>query len=451
MNLLLRNLVSGSPRTIVVKKNILGSFVIKGLSILASLVLVPYTIHLLDQEKYGIWITIFSIVTWFNMLDIGMGNGFRNKFAEALALDNKKLAKEYVQTLYSLIGIIAVIFFAVSTATANLLNWHLILNITTDFDENINFIVWSVFSLFCMQLYLKNISTVLLSLQKTTYSNSLILLGNILALLFIFILQKLNMTSLFSIAMAFMSAPIIVFFLSTIIIFNRELKEFKPKVFARPKKEHLHDLIGLGLKFFFIQITTIVIFSSSNIIITQLYSPSDVTPYNVAFRLYSSVQVVFAIILTPFWSAFTEANSKEDFKWIRKSIKNLIAVWGLFSVGTIVLWIVSPFVFRIWIGKEVVIPFSLSLQFAIFAVLMTWTSIFSSYVAGVGKITVSLLGAVFQFIVYIPLAIFLAKGMNLYTTGIIMATNINLLLPAFFLALQTKKILTKKAYGIWNK
>ncbi|MDQ6843717.1 MAG: hypothetical protein M3Z92_05085, partial [Bacteroidota bacterium] len=64
-------LLAGSKRTIVVKKNILGSFGVKGLSILTSFILIPFTIDLLNKEKYGIWITIFSIVTWFNMMDIG--------------------------------------------------------------------------------------------------------------------------------------------------------------------------------------------------------------------------------------------------------------------------------------------------------------------------------------------------------------------------------------------
>ena len=444
-------LMSGSGRTAVVKKNIIGSFLIKGLSILLSLLLVPLTINLLDQEKYGIWITIFSLVSWFNMMDIGIGNGFRNKFAESMALGNKKLSKEYVQVFYSSIGVIAIGFFAVFLLVNPFLNWYLILNLPSSFDENISLIILVVFGLFCLQLYLKNISTLLLSLQKTSYSNALTFLGNFTALVFILILQHLKMISLFSIAISFMLAPVIVFLVASVITFYGKLKEYRPKVFSTPKKKYLSDLVGLGLKFFFIQATAVVIYGASNILITQLFGPAEVTPYNVAFRLYSSIQVIFSIIVTPFWSAFTEANAKRDFAWIRSSIKKLINVWILFSIGVFVLWIISPFVFRIWVGNEVAIPFTLSFQFALFVILNTWTSIFSYFISGIGKIRVSLFSALVQFVFTIPLAIFLAKCMDLGTSGIILAINISLLLPAILLAIQTKKITSKKAFGIWNE
>jgi O-antigen/teichoic acid export membrane protein len=443
--------LTGSERTINIKKNIIGSFGIKGLGILISFLLVPFTINLLNQEKYGIWITIFSIVTWFNVMDIGLGNGFRNKFTEAMAIKNEVLAKKYIQTLYSsmflITGILLIFFFIVN----HFLNWNRILNIPRNFDENIDFLVGTVFVLLCAQLILKNISTILLSLQKTTFSNSLILFGNLLSLIFIFVFNKIYTINLFSIAIIFMMSPIIVFIIATIIIFSKELKHLRPKFFAIPQKKYFNELMTLGLKFFLIQITTIVMFSSSSIIITQLYGPSAVTPYNVTYQLFAAAQIFFSIIITPFWSAFTEANAKNDYVWIKTSLKKLMFIWSVFSVGIIILWLISPFVFKIWLGSEIIIPLGLSFQFALFAILMAWSSIFASYLAGIGKILISLYGAIFQCVVNIPLAIFLAKGMDLGTSGIIMATNINMLIPVLLLSLQTNKIINKKAYGIWNR
>lgn len=444
-------LFSGSERTQNIKKNIFGSFVIKGLGILISFVLVPLTINLLNQEKYGIWITIFSIITWFNVMDIGLGNGFRNKFTEAMAIKNEVLAKEYIQTLYSSMILITLILLLFFFTVNHFLNWNQILNIPKKFDENINVLIGTVFVLFCAQLVLKNISTILLSLQETTFSNSLVLFGNLLSLIFIFIFNKFYIINLFSIAIIFMISPIIVFIIATIIIFSKELKHLKPNLFAFPQKKYFNEMMSLGFKFFLIQITTIVMFSSSSIIITQLYGPSAVTPYNVTYQLFAAAQIFFSIIITPFWSAFTEANAKNDYKWIKTSLKKLMVLWGVFSTGIIILWLISPFVFKIWLGSKIIIPFELSFQFALFTILMAWSSIFSTYLAGIGKISISLYGAIFQCIVNIPLAMFFAKGMGLGTTGIIMATNVNMLIPVLLLFIQTKKIINRKAYGIWNK
>lgn len=447
----LTQFISGSERTIIIKKNIIGSFAIKGLSILTSLILIPFTIHLIDKEKYGIWITIYSIVTWFNMMDIGIGNGFRNKYTDAIARNERILAKEYVQTFYASMSIIALFFFIVLSSIVPFLNWHSILNLPNTFNENINLIIWLIFVLFCIQLYIKNISTILLALQKTTYSNSLMLFSNIIILLFVFIIQELNMASLFSISMAFMMAPILVFFFTSILAFNGPLKEFKPKIFVFPRKAHMNDLISLGFKFFLIQIATIVLFSSNNIIITQLYGPAEVTPYNVGFRLFSSAQIFFTIIITPFWAAFTDANAKGDFVWIKKSIGKLITIWGLFSIGIILLWIISPYIIRIWIGTKVFISYSLSLQLALFAIITTWTNLFVYFINGIGKIKVQLFIALFQCILNIPLAIFFAKGLGMNIVGIILATNLNMLVPAILIPIQYKKIMSKTAKGFWNK
>jgi O-antigen/teichoic acid export membrane protein len=451
MSFIAQKLFAGSERTIIVKKNIIGSFVIKGLSTLTTLILVPFTINLLDQEKYGIWITIFSIVTWFNMMDIGLGNGFRNKFAEAIAQNKNDLAKKYVQTLYSSITYISGGILILYIFVSPFLNWNQILNIPKNFDENIQLIIGTVFVFFCGQLILKNISTILLSLQKTTFSNSLIFLGNILSLILIFFIDKFYKINLFSIALIFMASPIIVYSIATLIVFKNYLKEFRPTLFTFPQKKYFDELMSLGLKFFIIQITTIVMFSSSSIIITQLFGPEHVTTYSVTYQLFSGTQLIFSIILTPFWTAFTEAYTKGDLEWIKKSIKKLIIIWSVFSIGVIVLWVISPFVFKFWLGDKIVIPKQLSFQFAIFSILITWSSIFSSFLAGIGKISISLYGAIFQLIVNIPLAIILAKGLNLNLTGIILATNLNLLIPVIFLFLQTNKIINNKAYGIWNK
>ena len=106
---------SGHKRTLTIKKHIIGSVFVKGLSILVSLLLVPITLNYLDSEKYGIWLTISSVIFWFGFLDIGLGNGLRNKLAEALAGGDLKLAQKYVSTSYFVLALISfssIVFFS---------------------------------------------------------------------------------------------------------------------------------------------------------------------------------------------------------------------------------------------------------------------------------------------------------------------------------------------------
>lgn len=444
-------LFSGSERTKIVKKNIYGSFIVKGLSIILAFFLVPLTLNLINQEKYGIWITVVSIVSWFNMMDIGLGWGFRNKFGEAVGTNNTPLAKEYVQTLYSSIGLVSILFLIIYTLIHPFLNWTSILNISPGFDENIQLIVWCIFVLFCVQLYLRNLGTILLSLQKTSFNNATGLASGILSLVLIYLLKVFHCANLFTISMAFMSSNVILGVGLTIYLFRTSLKQYAPKFLMLPKKENLRELMGLSIKFFFIQITTMVMFSSANIVIAQLFGPKEVTPYQISYRLFANAQVAFTIITTPFWAAFNEANAKNDIKWITNSINKLVQIWAVYSVGVLLIWILSPYIIDIWVGKQVQVSYSLSFQFALYTIIMAWNAPFVYYITSVSKITLELWIAFIQCFATIPLAIFLAKQMSLGTTGVIMATNIVLLIASVLIPIQYYKLINGNAKGIWNK
>ena len=98
-------LSTGHSRSIRAKKNIFASFGLKGISILISFFLVPLVLNYIDITKYGIWLTLSSIIGWFGFFDIGLGNGLRNKFAEAIAKGQKELARIYVSTTYAILFI----------------------------------------------------------------------------------------------------------------------------------------------------------------------------------------------------------------------------------------------------------------------------------------------------------------------------------------------------------
>lgn len=447
----IRNLMnSGSQRSVVVKRNIFWSFAIKGLSILTSLLLVPLTLNMLDNEKYGIWITMYSIVTWFNMMDIGLGNGFRNKFAEAVTQNNIEKARKLTETIYGSSIIIAGIFFVIYSVAHPFINWHKVLNIPKTFDENISLIVFWVFTLFAFQMILKNIGTILLALQKTASSNMVQFLGNLLSLLAIMILGKMGHASLKSISFVFMLSPLVIYLFYTIILFSKKLKNYKPRKLTI-QKQYFHEIMSLGIKFFVIQITTIIMFSAGNFLIIQLYGPDHVTPYNISYRLFSSTMIIFTIIITPFWSAYTEAMAKNDYIWIKNSFKILNKIWMAFILIIAVLLLASPFIYELWIGDMVEISFMLSASFALYAALLSWNAIYAQFLNGTGKIKIQLIVAIFQSISNIPISLFLAKYLNWGISGIVMATNVNLFLSAVILHLQVKRISNRKAVGIWNE
>ena len=89
-------------RSSLIVKNILASFFIKGWSVLVQLMLVPTTLACLGVYENGVWLTISSVLIWIDNMDIGLGNGLRNKLAEAMAHNDYAKGQQYVSSTFAM-------------------------------------------------------------------------------------------------------------------------------------------------------------------------------------------------------------------------------------------------------------------------------------------------------------------------------------------------------------
>lgn len=79
MSKILEYINKGGDRSVAVKKNIIGSFAVKGVSIVVSFLLVPLTLGYVNAELYGIWLTLSSIMVWLGFFDVGFTLGIFSK------------------------------------------------------------------------------------------------------------------------------------------------------------------------------------------------------------------------------------------------------------------------------------------------------------------------------------------------------------------------------------
>lgn len=159
--------------------------------------------------------------------------------------------------------------------------------------------------------------------------------------------------------------------------------------------------------------------------------------------------MIFSIIITPLWSAYTEAYAKNDIKWIRNTIKKVINIWALLLLFVILMLVFSSRVYELWVGKSIQIPFLLSLVLAFYVIINAWCGIFSQFLNGIGKIKLQLYSGLFGALIHIPLAIFLGNQIGI--SGVVLSTCLLGLISALWSPIQYYKIITGNAKGIWNK
>ena len=446
LNLL--KLKSSHARTWNIQKNIIFSFLLKGISIGISLLLVPLTLNYLDKERYGLWLTLSSILGWFSLFDIGLGNGFRNKFAEAIAVKNDDLAKTYVSTTFVLLSIIICCVLAVFFVVNPFLDWGKILNTTAETRHTLSFLAIICFSFFALRFIFNLITTVFLADQKSALADLVGVFGSLLSLIIIFLLMQIGGRSLLYLGFALSACPVLALVIACFAAFVGKYKKYRPSLRCVDFKQS-KDLVGLGFLFFIPQTCGLLVFATSNVIIAQIFSPAEVTVYNIAFKYFSIVTLFFNIILSPCWSAYTEAFVKQDFTWLKSMIKKLIIIWAIFCLGSIIMVILAKPVYGLWVWKSIDVPFSLTISMALYVCVSNWNNIFAQFNAGVSKIFIQVWLSLTGGAVFIPFAIIISKKIGL--AGIPLAMVLSIILGSFIQPVQSSKLIFGKARGIWNR
>ncbi len=440
----------GHERSVRAKKNIFFAFLLRGISVVVSFVQVPITLHYLSKEKYGIWLTLSSILGWFYILDIGLGNGLRNKFAEAMARREKKTARIYVSTTYAMLAIIIFSFFLLFLLINPFLNWVRILNTSSAMQAELNELVFLVVACFCLQFILKLVGTLLTADQKPAVNDLLVVAGSAISLVVIYLLSKTTSGSLLYLGLAFAIIPLLVYLLANVIVFTGIYKEYRPTS-KLVDLSHARELTSLGFKFFIIQIAGIVIYSTSNIIITQVLGPAEVTPYNIAYKYFNTATMFFMIVMTPFWSGFTEAYSKGDIDWIKLTMRKLNGLSLVFALLVVIMVLLSGFVYKFWVGNAVEVPFLTTLFMGLYVMILSWGAPFVFFINGVGKIRLQLIVSIVQAVLFFAFAMAFTTYFKLGVSGVIVAMCIPMIPTIVLWPLQYSRIINNKSARIWDK
>jgi len=429
------------------RKSMGGMLLLKGGAAACYLIAVPVTLGYLNSFEYGVWLTLSSILSWVNIMDIGVGNGLRNRLAECVAVDDIKGARGYFSTACAFLGILVIAVGLIGMWVVTLLDWPSVLNAAGASRGDLETTAMVCFGLFCFTMFAKIIGTLYLAMQKPVMSNGLVFGGQALALALTYLATVvLPDGGLIAIAVIWSGAPILVYLAAWPVAFLGRYREFRPSVrFIRAT--YLPSLLGLSVKFFVMQMAGLVLFAATNLVVAHVAGPKEVTTFNVAYRYFSLVPQVVVVILTPVWSAVTDAYQRGENEWIRQQ-ERLLRRGVFVLVGVVACMLaVSPFVYDIWVGDAVSVTFALSAANAIYVTLYSYSFLYSTVLNGMGKLSIQLVNTVLAAIAFVPLA--LAGYAIAGLAGVVLASVLANSSGAILNRIQVSKLLSGTARGLW--
>lgn len=443
----------GHERSLKAKKNIIGSVVIKGMSIAIGLILVPLTIHYINPSQYGIWLTLSSMIAWISFFDIGFTHGLRNKFAEAKAKGDTEAVRIYISTTYYYISIIFITLLLILLFINRFISWHTLLSLPAAMEKEVSDLAMLVFSYFCFQFIFRVINTILTADQQPAKASFIDMLGQLFALLAIFLLTKFTEGSLIYLGLAVGIAPVLVLLAANIYFFKTKFREYMPSI-KFVKKGYARDIMKLGTKFFVLQIAAIIQFETSLFLIAYYFGTENVTYYNIAYKYFSVLLMGFTILLSPLWSGVTDAYNTGDKGWIKNAVKKyLYMLLPVILVGVIMLFAADK-VYYLWVGKEVAqhISFSISLLCLIFFVTTMFASIFVSVINGIGALRIQFFAAICASIVFFGLSLLLIKLFNMGVEAVVISIIVSNVFGYIIAPIQFYKIFYKQSDArIWYR
>lgn len=440
---------SGKKRSVRAKKNIVAMFLLRGISIICSLIVVPLTIDYVSTYEYGIWLTISSLIAWLSFFDLGIGNGLRNKFIEAVEKGKHRLAKIYVSTAYAIISLVVGTVWLIATIAVFFIDWPKVLNASVSLNNELIWTVVIVVTNFSV-LFILGLNRILLNaVQKPAIASAFDTVTQVLLCLVLLILVHNTSGSLVYLALAMGGTSLVVLLTSNIWTFNHYLKRYRPSLRA-VRFRMAKGIMSMGLMFFFIQIIAIAFYQTNNLIISHFVGPSEVTVYNIAYKYMQVLSMIFTILITPFWSAYAEANVNGDYAWIRNTTKRLIQIVAGIALLGIAMVAVSPWFYNIWLQGSVTVPFVITVLVFGFHICNIWSTLWTQLLCGFGKIRLQVICSTLCCASYLPMGILGCKHYGL--TGLLVASLISFaLFTSWFGIIQVRKLINKTATGIWNK
>lgn len=429
-----------SRRSNIVKRSIIYNFLLKFISIGLSFLLIPLTINYLTITEYGIWITLFTVMNWVNFLDMGLGLGLRNKLAEAVSKNNLNEVRTYLSTgIFSMIimGAILLILFLIGI---QLINLQSIFNTEeiSEYDLYISTLFTGIFIILAFVLSL--INQIYYAYQKAAITGTIQIVHNLIMLIIVYYLTLQFTHKLFYFILSFGIATLLSRIIFIFIFFYNN-NNILPKV-KYVKLESLKNICNLGIKFFVVQITCIVLFSSSNILITQCLGPEYVRSYDVVFKVFSVITIAHGLILSPLWSAYTDAYVKRDFNWLKNSLKKTIYLMiPIIICVFIIIWQID-FIISFWLRTTINIPEYLPICMGLYVIVLCWDNVWSYFVNGVGKISIQLYSKIISVIIILPLSWYLMSKIG--STGMCLALAIGLFISSIPTMIQVRYILKDK-------
>lgn len=428
---------------------VITSYLATGASLLVSLISIPLALNYLDAERYGLWLTIGSIIAYLNVTDLGLGQGLQNRIAEARGRGDIEQIGYLLSTAFStmvFVGLLPVGIGVAASWLAPIGEWLHVSSTQVELELR-----WTLTVTVLTLAYLlptRMIANAQNGFQEAYFGWMWSIVGSAMSLLAL-ILVIGTRGSMVALALAIFTLRGLVDVPNFWHFFARH--EEARLSWRKIDLKLLPDLFTIGWQFFLLQLYTLILWQTDNLVIVARMGGESVVPYAVAFRLIWLPLGLLGSIPSSLWPAYTEAKARDDWNWIRSTYRRTTVTTMLFAGAiavALVIW--GQEIIHLWAGPKAQGSFGMMAGLCLYIILGHWTNCNAMMVNAISRPIHQVFSGLFDAALNLGFSLYLIRIWGL--TGVAWGTTLaNLLVSSWFLAWSVWAMTEKRISPPWRE
>ena len=249
-----------------------ASAVAKCVSILTGLVTIPLTLGYLGAERYGVWMTLSSVVLMMGFADLGMGNGLLNAISEANGKDDRQAAINYVSSGFFMLLGLALLIVLLFFLAYSYVPWPGVFNIKTgQAVQEAGPAMAALVAVFALNLPLGVVQRAQMGYQEGYKTNIYQCLGSIFGLIAVLLVIYLH-GGLAWLVVAMAGGPVLALMINWVILFRFQSPCLRPQ-WRSVTSTSSKKIFRIGFQFFVLQLSAALAWASDNLVLRKFWDP----------------------------------------------------------------------------------------------------------------------------------------------------------------------------------
>jgi O-antigen/teichoic acid export membrane protein len=328
-----------------------SSVLVRGLSTLANLAIIPILLGHLGKAGFGLWSAVTLVIAWIGVFDLGIAAGLVNCISRAHGRDDREDAGRLVGAAFVMLAWAAGGLGVLAATIGPLLPWSALLAVRGTLpDGMVTLAALAAIAAFALGLPVSIAPQIYAGYQRTYVANSFSLLGIVVGFGGLVMCVRTGasipvLVGVYGLGAALGSGAAL-------------LHAFRTMPWLRPRRgtqmrAAAAEIARRSLPLFLFQVGALAVNEAQILVLAHRRDLATVAEYAILWRIYVVFVGLVQVSTASFVPAFREAAERGDVTWVRVAFRRFVRIrLALGLLAGMALVLAGDLTLALWLGAD---------------------------------------------------------------------------------------------------